>query len=183
MIPNLAKPSINWDIDKKIFTKYNAIPMDVCDDIIEYGSTHVIPGIDKYPHVFKTSFHSCLLPLNHSFHEMMAPIWEEIIDHFQFSIDFIEPYELKRYENNDFFGSHIDNYYGLDKPIDRKITMVAQLSNENSYQGGHLKIANKFASKNKGSVIAFPSYFTHEVIKTIGCRWSLIGWAWGPYWK
>lgn len=183
MIPNLAKPSINWDIDKKIFTKYNAIPLDVCDDIIEYGSTNVMPGIDKYPHIFKTSFHSCLLPLNHSIHELMSPVWEEIIDYFHFSIDFIEPYELKRYENNDFFGLHRDNYNGLDQPIDRKITMVLQLADADSYQDGDLKIVNKVAPKHKGSVTAFPSFFPHEVTKTTGCRWSLIGWAWGPYWQ
>lgn len=183
MIPNLSKPPINWAINKKIFTKYNAIPLDVCDSIIAYGINKVIPSVDKYPHIFKTSFHSCLLPLNHQIHTLLLPVWEEIINYFQFSIDFVEPYELKRYENSDFFGSHIDNYYGLDEPIDRKITMVAQLSNEDSYQGGELNIVNRTAPKNKGSITAFPTYFTHEVVKTIGCRWSLIGWAWGPYWR
>lgn len=183
MIPNLDKPSINWDINKKVFTKQNVLPLDICDAIIEYGNDCVKPGINKYPHAFQTSFYACLLPLNHPVHTLLAPLWEEIVSYFQFSIDFIEPYELKRYNNGDFFGSHQDNYYGLDKPIDRKITMVIQLSDENSYQGGYLKILKKFASKTKGSVTAFPSYFPHEVIKTIGCRWSLIGWAWGPYWK
>lgn len=183
MIPNLPKPIINWDIDKKIYKKLDAIPIDICDDIIQYGTKNVIKGIDKYPHIFKTSFHSCLLPLNQSVHKNLSTVWEEIINYFDFSIDFIEPYELKRYENNDFFGSHIDNYYGLDQSIDRKITMVLQLSDEKSYEGGNLKILNRVAPTTKGSIVAFPSYFPHEVTLTKGCRWSLIGWAWGPYWK
>lgn len=183
MIPNLSKPEISWNFNKKIFTKYDAIPLDVCDQLIDYGNSHVIPGVDKYPHLFKTSFHSCLLPLNHHVHSLLENVWQEIVDHFKFSIMFVEPYELKRYKNDDFFGSHIDNYYSLNQNIDRKITMVLQLSDDTLYTGGELKIVNKVAPKNKGSITAFPSFFPHEVSKTEGCRWSLIGWAWGPYWR
>lgn len=182
MIPNLNKPSINWAIEKKIFIKDSVVPLEMCNDLIEYGSANVMPGKNKYIGVFSNKFDSCLLPLNHPIHDILSSVWKEIIEHFQFSIDFIEPYELKRYENDGFFGKHIDNYYGLDQPLDRKLTMVVQLSDITEYKGGSLKIIDRFMPKNRGSIIAFPSYFPHEVIKTLGCRWSLIGWAWGPYW-
>lgn len=183
MIPNLNKPSIDWDIDNKIYKKDNVVPFDLCDEIIKYGEENVKKGENKYSHVFKTSFHATLLPINHIVHEKLANVWDEVIEHFNIDLSFVEPYELKRYTDNDFFGSHTDNYYGLKTDIDRKITMVIQLSEESSYNGGYLKIVNKLAPKNRGSVIAFPTFFPHEVLKTSGTRWSLIGWAWGPYWK
>lgn len=183
MIPNKPKPDIEWDIGKKIYTRDNVLSAEICDKIIDYGVHNVRKGENKYSHVFQTSFHATLLPINHFVHEELSNIWDEIVKHLDIDIDFVEPYELKRYTDNDFFGSHIDNYYGLKSNIDRKITMVVQLSDESCYNGGHLKIVNKLAPRSRGSVVAFPSFFKHEVLKTIGTRWSLIGWAWGPYWK
>lgn len=183
MIPNLKKPDIEWDLDKRIFTKFNVISHDLCDEIIKFGSSNVNKGIDKYPELFKTSFHSCLLPVNHKVHNILNKVWKDAIDFFQFNIDFIEPYELKRYTDGDFFGNHIDNYYSLTKNLDRKLTMVIQLSDSSAYESGDLKVLNKIVPKDKGSVTVFPSFFPHEVLKITGCRWSLIGWAWGPYWK
>lgn len=183
MIPNLNKPHIEWDINKKIYKKNNAVPSELCDEIIKYGEENVKKVENKYSHVFKTSFHSTLLPIDHIIHDTLQETWEDIINFFKIDLNFVEPYELKRYTDDDFFGSHIDNYYGLKTNLDRKITLVVQLSDEKSYVGGYLKIVNKFAPRTKGSVIAFPTFFPHEVLKTIGCRWSLIGWAWGPYWK
>jgi predicted 2-oxoglutarate/Fe(II)-dependent dioxygenase YbiX len=183
MIPNLEKPAICWDINKKIYKKHNAVPIELCEEIISYGEKNVRKGENKYPKAFKNSFHAALLPLNHKVHSALDNVWDEIIKHFNIDLTFVEPYELKRYTDADFFGSHIDNYYGLTTDIDRKITMVIQLSDEQSYKCGELKIIDISAPKNRGSVVAFPSFFRHEVLRTIGTRWSLIGWAWGPYWK
>lgn len=183
MLANLSKPNIVWDIKSKIFTKLNVFDDEFCDTLIEFGNEHVSKGINKYPHLFKTSFYSCLLPLEHEAHTKLQNVWEEIIDYYKFDINFVEPYELKKYTDNDFFGSHIDNYYGLNTNLDRKITLVVQLSNKSLYTGGELKVINTHALKERGSVTAFPSFFPHEVLKTTGCRWSLISWAWGPYWK
>ena len=182
MIPNLEKPITNFDINKKIYSKLNAIPIDVCDKIILYGKENVKQGINKYSHSFQVKFHTCLLPLNHEVHSLLANVWDEAIEYFKFDISFVEPYELKRYTDTDFFGKHVDSYYSLQVDIDRKLTMVVQLSDTNEYTGD-LKIFNNKVHRNKGSVTVFPSFFTHEVTKTTGVRWSLIGWAWGPYWK
>mgnify|MGYP003342656356 FL=1 len=132
-IPNLSKPDINWDIDKRIFVKENVIDNELCDEIISFGNSNVIKGVNKYSNVFDISFHSCLLPLNHKVHTTLQDFYKESNSFFNFDISFIEPYELKRYTANDFFGKHIDNYYSLTVNLDRKLTISIQLSNDDEY--------------------------------------------------
>jgi len=183
-IPNLSKPDINWDIDKRIFVKENVIDNELCDEIISFGNSNVIKGVSKYSNIFDISFHSCLLPLNHKVHTTLQDFYKESNSFFNFDISFIEPYELKRYTANDFFGKHIDNYYSLTVNLDRKLTISVQLSNDDEYDGGEFNIMGTKHKLKKGSVISFPSYFPHQVETiTSGTRWSLIGWAWGPYWR
>jgi hypothetical protein len=183
-IPNKPKPDINWDIEKRIFVKDNVLDPNLCDEIIKFGLDNVVKGVNKYAHVFDISFHSCLMPLDHKAHNELQDFYKEAIDFFNMDISFVEPYELKRYTSNDFFSKHIDNYYSLTVNIDRKITVSVQLSNDDEYEGGEFNVLGVKHKLGKGSVIAFPSYFPHEVeaIKS-GTRWSLIGWAWGPYWR
>jgi len=184
-VPNLEKPPIEWDIPKRIFIAENVLTDEMCNSIIEFGENKVQKSINKYTGVFEISFHSCLLPIDHEIHSSLQNVWHQAINHFQFDIDFIEPYELKRYTSNDFFGKHVDNYYSLTNNVDRKLTMSVQLSDREEYTGGELTVLTKYKTgKGKGSVTVFPSNFPHEVNPiTSGVRWSLIGWAWGPYWK
>lgn len=183
-IINTNKPNISWNISKKIYIKDNILDKDICDSIIQFGSDNVTKGVNKYSHLFEISFHSCLLPLNHDVHDKLQETWKEIINHLDIDVSFIEPYELKRYTTEDFFGKHIDNYYSLTLNLDRKITMSVQLSDDSEYEDGAFNVLGVKHKLKKGSVIAFPSFFPHEVEKiTSGSRWSLIGWAWGPYWK
>jgi PKHD-type hydroxylase len=185
LIPNLSKPEIEWHVKKRVINIDNAISIDLCDSLVDYATDHVSKGINKYPHVFGISFHSCLIPLEHEVHQVLQPIWNQTINQLGFNIDFVEPYEIKRYTSNDFFGKHVDNYYSLSKDIDRKITLSVQLTDSSEYTGGELIVLGKnTGAKNKGSVTVFPSDFPHEVAPVqSGVRWSLIGWAWGPYWK
>lgn len=184
MIPNSNKPDINWDIDKRVYIRENVISVELCDSIIEFGESNAIKGVNKYANVFDISFHACLLPIGHEVHYVLETIWEEIADQFQIDIDFVEPYEYKRYDTSDFFSKHTDNYYSLSIPLDRKLTMSIQLSDVNEYDGGELTVVNKKIKAPKGSIICFPSFFQHTVEKiNSGTRKSLIGWAWGPYWK
>ncbi len=183
-IPNQEKPEIKWNINKRIFIKENVFDEDLCEELIAFGDKHVIQGVNKYPDAFSVRFHSCLLPNNHKAHDVLQDTWKEVIDFFKINVSFIEPYELKKYGSDDFFGKHIDNYYSLSNDLDRKITMSVQLSDNKQYDDGHFKIINSVHKMNRGSVIAFPSFFPHEVEKIkSGTRWSLIGWAWGPYWR
>lgn len=181
MIPNLNRPEIEKSYGYKVYTKIGAIPKQQCLNLIEYGENQ--NRIKFNNHKFSNRFETCLLPLNHEIHNILQPYWKEIIEFYDYDLTFIEPYELKKYVHNDFFGSHIDCYFNHDSSVDRKITLIIQLSEETDYKGGNLCILNKIAEKEGGTIKAFPSYYPHEVTKNIGTRWSLIGWAWGPYWK
>jgi len=91
------------------------------------------------------------------------------------------------------FGWHHDDpMYSYSNVIcnGRKLTLVFQLSNENTYQGGVLEINpyGKYkepikASNIQGTCIAFPSFFMHRVTPiTSGTRYSLTVWGKGPTW-
>jgi hypothetical protein len=185
LIPTLPKPEIEWDINKRVIVVDNVISSDMCDNIIDLVSNRVSKGINKYPHVFGISFHSCILSLEHEIYNLLQPVWNQAISQLEFNIDFVEPYEVKKYTSKDFFGKHVDNYYSLSKDIDRKITMSVQLTDSSEYTGGELLVLGRnIGGKSKGSATLFPSTFTHEVtLVKSGVRWSLIGWAWGPYWR
>ncbi len=184
MYPLLNKPEVTWDFDKKIFIKENAIEQSVCHDIVNYGQSNVIKGVNKYPRAFGISFHTCLLPTNHIVHDLLKNIWEEAVQFLDVDISFIEPYELKRYTTNDFFGKHSDSYYSLSNRLDRKLTLSLQLSDTDEYDNGEFNVVGKKIKLNRGSILCFPSYFPHEISRiTNGTRWALIGWAWGNNWR
>jgi PKHD-type hydroxylase len=180
MLPNLEKPIIDFYPKQKIFIKENVLDADMCDRIIKFGNDNVKKGVNKYAHLFDISFHACLLPLNHESHVALADTWDEIIKYLDISVDFAEPYEIKRYTSNDFFGKHTDNYMCNKDKIDRKITLSVQLTDEKDFIGGDFYIFSQSGPKTKGSVVAFPSFLPHEVTPvTFGTRWSMISWAWG----
>ena len=67
----------------------------------------------------------------------------------------------------------------------RKLTMVAQLSSPDDYDGGRLELMPSaqvlVAKSERGSVTVFPSYVLHRVTPvTRGLRRSLTIWAHGP---
>ena len=74
MIPNLPKPELNWDHASKVFLKENVLNPEFCESIISDNTNSLAKGVDKYPGVFTTSFHSCLLPLDHSVHAALQEI-------------------------------------------------------------------------------------------------------------
>lgn len=184
MYPLLSKPPIKWAYDKRIFVKENVINEEVCKQLIEYGQENVIKDVNKYPSAFSTSFHTCLLPVKHEIHNLLQEFWEEAIKFFEMDINFIEPYQMKRYTTDDFFGKHTDSFYSLSHRFDRKITMSIQLTDPNNYDDGELVVIGQKYKLRLGSAICFPSYFPHEVTKIAkGTRWALIGWAWGKNWR
>lgn len=67
----------------------------------------------------------------------------------------------------------------------RKLTMVVQLSDPDSYAGGALELwpdaGRHEAPRLRGSATLFPSFVLHRVSPvTQGTRWSLTLWAHGP---
>jgi len=83
------------------------------------------------------------------------------------------------------YGWHEDNSWTRNTPYDRKMSMVMQLSDKDSYTGGHLMLHNDplpaGTFENQGDVIFFPSFNRHMVTPVkLGVRRSLVTWFVGP---
>ena len=163
MIPNRNNPHNAFTRDeiatgfRKILTLENVLSKEQCETLMQYGEENVVPADNKHSKAF---------------------------EFFNFDIEFIEPYELKKYPIGGFYSKHIDNYHGMSIPVDRKISMILQLSNEADYAGGDVQLMFIKVPKKRGSMTFFPSFYPHEVQPVLrGTRWSMVSWAWGPYWK
>jgi len=95
-------------------------------------------------------------------------------------------YEASSKKNGDFYDYHldIDGSYG----VQRKISIVVQLSDQEDYEGGELELKTSknsyVADKSKGSILLFPSFCLHKVHPvTKGKRNSLVLWVSGMPFK
>lgn len=89
--------------------------------------------------------------------------------------------------------AHYDWHHDVDwtsnAAYDRKISIVLQLSDPNSYEGGdfafnEVQSPNPEDLKAKGTVLCFPSCLQHRVSSvTKGTRYSLVSWFEGPRWR
>lgn len=79
-----------------------------------------------------------------------------------------------RYKKGSFFSPHTDRI-GLFG--NRKLTLIIQLSEEDSYEGGVLIINNNPISKQIGNLVLFDSGVIHEVTElSSGERFVLVSW-------
>lgn len=79
-----------------------------------------------------------------------------------------------RYKKGSFFSPHTDRI-GLFG--NRKLTLIIQLSEKDSYEGGVLIINNNPISKQIGNLVLFDSGVIHEVTKlSSGERFVLVSW-------
>jgi PKHD-type hydroxylase len=109
-----------------------------------------------------------------------------------FGVDIDAPFDLQFTE---YHGSargkydwHQDVWLESDRPYDRKLSVVVQLSDPGDYQGGAFEFfglqapGESFAPR--GSVLIFPSFLQHRVnAVTGGIRRSLVSWVEGPRWR
>lgn len=108
-----------------------------------------------------------------------------------FSFDLQGFAEGFQYTVYDTPGSHYD--WHMDKGVmngnpPRKLSFSIQLSDPSEYEGGDLEFMTGVdilkAPRNKGIVIAFPSWVVHRVTPvTKGTRRSLVVWICGPAWR
>lgn len=109
--------------------------------------------------------------------------------YYQFDLTgFGEPFQLTNYDQSEhgMYGWHQD--YGGKISPSRKLSLVLQLTDPSQYEGGNLQVhtggqpAN--VRKQRGLVVAFPSYVLHQVTPvTSGSRQSLVAWVSGPAFK
>lgn len=122
-----------------------------------------------------------------------------------FDIDAFESIQLSRYGVSNHYSWHTDGTPIPEKEMSkgvqfyrkvRKLSLVINLSDENSYEGGdfwfdyrndsngkeNIEKLEKF--RKRGSVIVFPSFLWHRVdpVKK-GVRYSLVNWVNGWPWK
>ena len=98
---------------------------------------------------------------------------------------FYQELQLAEYAQGQFFDWHMD--FGAGEISHRKLSLTVQLSDPDDYDGGVLQfmINQRIvdAPKERGTVIAFPSFLMHRVTPVErGVRRSLVGWVSGhPY--
>lgn len=131
-----------------------------------------------------------------------APGWGwviELIEHvvlvsnrnaFGFDLDYVHEIQFTEY-SADYKGHyhwHEDLDWTNNKPYQRKLSFVCQLSDPSGYEGGKLELrfpdgedppADGLA--DQGSILVFPSFVKHRVTPiTKGMRYSLVTWYEGP---
>lgn len=99
----------------------------------------------------------------------------------QFSV-----YDSKQLGHYDW---HQDVFFTAPRPHQRKLSLVIQLSDPESYEGGEFEFRDchkldHALFKPQGSVLAFPSFHYHKVNEvTKGIRYTIVAWIDGPKWK
>lgn len=95
--------------------------------------------------------------------------------------------QVTRYHEEDrgHYTWHMD---GGKKTANRKISLSVQLSHGSDYEGGDIGFfytnKERFASRERGAIVTFPSWVMHRVTPvTKGIRYSLIAWIIGPRWR
>lgn len=98
--------------------------------------------------------------------------------------------QFTEYESE--YGGKYDWHHDVDwenpKNFDRKLSVVVQLSDTDTFSGGDFEFSEVSSPSRKefcqGSVLIFPSYLKHRVTEvTEGKRYSLVSWVRGPRWK
>ena len=118
---------------------------------------------------------------------MIGVVAEANRDSFGFDLtDFAESPQVARYtaQREGHFDWHSDIGAG-PLAAKRKLTVVVQLSDPATYQGGTLELrpdsTSREVPRRQGSAILFPSFTLHRVTPiTAGTRWSLTLWSHGP---
>jgi len=107
--------------------------------------------------------------------------------HFGFDLwGFCDPLQLSRYQaGSGQHDWHTDRGTWASGRAPRKLSMVLQLSDPDTYSGGDLELqAGReplCADRSAGCLHVFPTFVVHRVSPvTAGVRHSLVGWVCGP---
>lgn len=98
---------------------------------------------------------------------------------------FSEGLQFTEYSKGGHYDQHTDKQFN---GMVRKLSVVVQLSDPDTYEGGDLELylsrTPSILSRNQGTVLYFPSYSLHRVAPvTKGVRYSLVGWMNGEPFK
>jgi len=140
----------------------------------------------------RRSFNSWIRPNEHTcwiYERLTNLIHQNNERFFNFDLTMIENLQFTYYssEEQGCYKAHLDPL-NWKNPHNRKLSLVVQLSDPSTYEGGELKLYTSHEPitirKEKGLVVSFPSYTLHEVTPvTKGERYSLVAWVHGPAFK
>lgn len=122
--------------------------------------------------------------IERKFHEANAAAFGVDITYLP-SLQFTE-YDSKVIGHYDW---HEDVFWESSNILDRKLSMVIQLTDPANYEGGELELQvpespRQEDLKRRGTVIVFPSFVKHRVTPvTAGLRNSMVAWIEGPSWR
>ena len=122
-----------------------------------------------------------------------------------FDINAFENVQLSKYGESNHYTWHRDNFLEPDESTEggydlfrkvRKLSLVINLSDENSYEGGDFLLDYRDNSdgtpcihklenfRKRCSIVVFPSFIYHTVQPvTKGIRYSMVNWSRGWPWK
>ena len=94
-------------------------------------------------------------------------------------------YTIYNSEEKGKYDWHFDTFWANPKMVDRKLSVIIQLSDSDDYEGGDFEIDQQYNQpqgiRQKGTVFVFPSFLRHRVKEvTKGTRKSLVAWIEGP---
>jgi PKHD-type hydroxylase len=105
------------------------------------------------------------------------------------TLDFIQFAEYDASYQGEYKAHH-DVFWITDSPNHRKLSCVIQLSDPETYSGGDFELTDTSTFppandvRSQGTVIYFPSFFTHKANPVIrGTRYSIAAWFEGPKWR
>jgi len=155
----------------KIFNYQQTTDKIVNKDAFNYKTSIILPETDDIDFVYKR-LRSLVMSINIS-------IWNYNI------YDFGEPMKFTEYNELDKSSTCVHSDLAQGLTTYRKLTVIAQLSDENSYEGGDVYVQEGSeliqTTKKKGSVIVFPSFLMHCVKPvTKGIRNSIVLFVYGP---
>ncbi len=120
-------------------------------------------------------------------HDVFLRLAMEANQHFGVSITNLPPIQFTEYaEVGHHYDFHHDVDWGRQDGLHRKISVVAQLSDPDEYEGGeftfkHIENPDRELLRQQGTIMAFLPYHEHAVSPiTSGSRTSLVGWLEGP---
>jgi len=99
---------------------------------------------------------------------------------------FFDPLQLSRYgPGSGTFDWHTDRGTFINARPPRKLTIVVQLTDPDTYEGGDVELLTSRDAlrldRSLGTIHVFPAFVLHRVTTvTSGTRYSIVGWVCGP---
>ena len=149
-----------------------------------YGPDHGpadAPGI-------RSSDSAAISPVEHrEYYAVIAKLIQQYnAERWRFAISGLDALQVIRYRPGARFRLHSD-IVGEGGVLNRKISLILQLSDPGAYEGGELIFAENDSvavPRAQGGGCIFPSWVPHEVHPvTSGVRYSLVTWAVGDYFR